>query len=104
MATVASVYSTPRYQRKAEDIMGKKLSSSQRPKISNKRVWASVETDAKSVIESVFEEASRRDAQQKRDWVVVIDGEQHQLKTIKKMAKKYNEDMTIILDFIHVLA
>ena len=58
MATVASVYHVPRYQRLAEDIIGEQRDPPVRPTISDKRVWASVEQDAKTVIESAFIEAS----------------------------------------------
>ena len=68
MATVASVYHVPRYQRRAEDIIG-----------------------------------DQRDPQQQQDWVVLVDGEVHQLKTIKAMAQKQGIELTIVLDFIHVL-
>jgi len=103
MATVASVYSTPRYQRLAEDIIGDKRDSPLRPAIVNKRVWTSVRQDAKSVIASVFEEASQRDPQHQREWVALVDGEAHQLDTINKITKQQNVEVTIVLDFIHVL-
>lgn len=103
MATVASVYHVPRYQRQAEDIIGEQRDPPMRPAISNKRVWASVEQDAKTVIESAFVEASTRDPDQQRTWVVLVDGELHQLATLKAMARKQTVTVTIVLDFIHVL-
>jgi hypothetical protein len=103
MATVASVYHVPRYQRQAEDIIGDQREPPKRPTISDKRVWASVEQDAKTVIESAFKEASTRDPDHQRDWVVLVDGELHQLATLKAMARKQDVTITIVLDFIHVL-
>ena len=103
MATVASVYYVPRYPRRPEDIIGDQRDPPERPKIHDKRVWASVRQDAMSVIASAFAEALGRDPQKQQDWVVLVDGEPHQLKTIKAMAKKQKLDLTIILDFIHVL-
>ncbi len=50
-----------------------------RPKIENKRVWASIERGEKSVIKEAIDEALSRDPQQQRDWVVVVDGEFNQL-------------------------
>ena len=103
MATVASVYHVPRYERRPEDIIGDQRDPPQRPAISDKRVWASVRQDALTVIASAFNEAIGRDPQQEQDWVVLVDGEAHQLNTIKAIAKKQSLRLTIVLDFIHVL-
>jgi hypothetical protein len=103
MATVAAVYSTPRFERRAEQIIALDGDPLQRPAITHKRVWASVEQDAKTVIQSAFDEASRRDPQQQRTWVMLVDGEEHQLDYAKASARKAGVSLTIILDFIHVL-
>lgn len=103
MATVATVYSTPRFERRPEQIIGPELEPLKRPAISNKRVWASVEQDAKTVIASAFEEAARRDPKHQREWVVLVDGEPHQLDYIKASAKRESVAPVVILDFIHVL-
>ncbi|EKU99093.1 hypothetical protein Lepto7375DRAFT_6315 [Leptolyngbya sp. PCC 7375] len=103
MATVASVYHVPRYPRQADDIIGDQRDPPVRPVISDKRVWASVEQDAKTVIEHAFVEASTRDPDHQRDWVVLVDGELHQLATLNAMARKQDVTVTIVLDFIHVL-
>lgn len=103
MATVASVYHVPRYQRRAEDIMGDQRDPPVRPVMSDKRVWASVEQDAKTVIESAFVEATTRDPEHQREWVVLVDGELHQLAVLKAIARKQGVMVTIVLDFIHVL-
>jgi hypothetical protein len=103
MATVASVYSTPRFVRKPEQIIGADIEKPERPAISNKRVWASVRDDSKEVIDSAFEEATRRDPQHQREWVVLVDGSLQQLEAMKAAAKKNKVSLTIVLDFIHVL-
>jgi len=103
MATVASVYSTPRFERTAEDILGESSEPLKRPKIVNKRVWASVRHDARTVIGSAFAEAAQRDPHHNREWVVLVDGEEHQLDSIKAAAKANAVEVTIVLDFIHVL-
>ncbi len=59
MATVASVYSVPRYERQPEDIIGDQRDPPDRPAIHDKGVWASVRQDAKTVIGSAFREAWR---------------------------------------------
>ena len=78
MATVASVYSVAPYPRQPEHIISEGRDPPQRPAIANKRVWARVRQDAKSVIASAFAEASQRDPQHQREWVVLVDGEAHQ--------------------------
>jgi hypothetical protein len=103
MATVAAVYSTPRFERRPEQIIGLNLEPLQRPEIQNKRVWASVEQDAKTVVQSAFDEAARRDPEHQRRWVVLVDGEEQQLDYAKTSARKAGVTVTIILDFIHVL-
>lgn len=103
MATVAAVYSTPRFVRHPEQIIGHNVESPQRPDIANKRVWASVEQDAQTVIGSAFDEAGRRDPQHQREWVVLVDGEERQLDYVKAAAQREGVSVTIILDFIHVL-
>lgn len=103
MATVAAVYQVPRYERQAEDIIGEQRDPPERPALYDKRVWASVEQDAKTVIEQAFAEATQRDPDHQRSWVVLVDGEPHQLATIQAIAKKQGVSVTIVLDFIHVL-
>lgn len=103
MATVASVYSTPRFERRAQQLIGEDKEDLERPKIVNKRVWASVKKNAKDVIGSAFEEAQSRDPMHEREWVVLVDGESHQLSYIKAEAQKHQVNVTIVLDFIHVM-
>jgi len=69
------------------------------PKPHNKRVWASVEKPSIEVIQDMFMEALRRDPQQHRKWVVLIDGQVAQLKMIKKVV---NEGIN--MDFQSALA
>ncbi|MDJ0571698.1 MAG: ISKra4 family transposase [Pleurocapsa sp. MO_192.B19] len=103
MATVASVYSVPRYKRQPSDIIGDQRDPPERPAIHDKRVWASVRQDAKTVIASAFREALQRDPRHQQEWVVLVDGEPHQLNTIKANAQQRAVPVTIVLDFIHVL-
>ena len=103
MATVASVYSVPRFERRPEDIIGDQREELERPAISNKRVWADIRQDAKTVIGSAFSEAARRDPERLREWVVLVDGEERQLEYTKAAAKKAGVEVTIVLDFVHVL-
>jgi len=105
MAQVATVYSALPDIRSPDSIMGNEKSNvSKLPYTKrNKRVWASIENSAEFVIEDAFQEALQRDPEQKREWVVLIDGHPHQLKLIEKVMGVLNIQATIIMDFIHVL-
>ena len=103
MATVASVYTVAPYARSPAAVMSPAEDELPRPKVHNKRVWASVERAAEAVIEDLFAEALRRDPAQQRDWVVLVDGEPHQLARIQAAAARHQVSVTIVMDFIHVL-
>ena len=107
MAQVASVYTVIPHIRTAESVMKSEDEENKvktlRVPARNKRVWASVKRESISVIEEAFTEALQRDPEQKRQWVVVIDGHPAQRKMIEKVAKTLKVKVTIVLDFIHVL-
>jgi len=109
MAEVAAVYAIEPSVRVPEDIVRELRavqeveSDKRRPRPSGKRVWASVERDAKRVIEEAFEEASRRDPERRRRWVVLVDGQEGQLSLIEAVAARMGVQLTIVLDIIHVL-
>jgi hypothetical protein len=105
MALVAAVYTVMPYIRTPESIMKTEDNNVRtiRPPVRNKRVWASVERETEAVIEEAFEEALRRDPEQKRPWVVLVDGLPYQLKLIDKIKKRLKVKATVIMDFIHVL-
>jgi hypothetical protein len=103
MATVAAVYSIETEQRTAEQIMGHPTEPPARPRATNKRVWASVEKDPDEVIRAAIEEALCRDPTQNRHWVILVDGQEHQLELILSLTEPYTAQMTLVLDFIHVL-
>ena len=108
MAQVATVYTVKAHERTAESIM--KCSSAKesnvthfRPRVRNKRVWASVEREAIAVIEEAFLEALQRDPKQSRKWIILVDGHPHQIKQIKRAMKRFKVKAVLIQDFIHVL-
>ncbi|NBO39812.1 ISKra4 family transposase [bacterium] len=108
MAQVATVYTVKAHERTAESIMKCSPANDNnisylRPRVRNKRVWASVQRDAIAVIEEAFREALQRDPQQSREWVILVDGHPHQIKQIKKVMKRLKVKAVIIQDFIHVL-
>lgn len=112
MATVAAVYSIAPHVRTAEDVMGsldsggKEKSTglpAERPHARNKRVWSSVVDTPEHVTREVFREAQRRDPEKKRTWVGLVDGDPHQIDRIQEQSRKVGVELTLILDFIHVL-
>lgn len=114
MAQVAAIYDIEPHCRAPAQIIDCSASSSPdetmapqpkppRPKPSNKRVWASVEKSIEPVMEQLFEEALNRDPEQKRPWVMLIDGHEDQLRVIERLMEKNEVVLTIILDLIHVM-
>jgi hypothetical protein len=109
MATVAAVYDLARAARGPADVLGElrpvRDTAKPRPRAWNKRVWASVDKSAEAVTSEVFEEAHRRDPEHKRRWVVLVDGDRHQIARVRAEAKRRGlaADLTIVVDFIHVL-
>jgi hypothetical protein len=55
------------------------------------------------VTEEVFQEARRRDPEGKRPWVMLVDGHEGQLEDIHVAIERHGIEVTLILDFIHVL-
>jgi hypothetical protein len=107
MAQVAAVYSVPPWVRTPMDVLNglrpAKEKAIDRPKVHNKRVWASITNAPAKVIDEAFREARARDPELKRRWVVLVDGNEDQLALVKKIAKKHGVVVTIVLDLIHVL-
>ena len=104
MATAAAVYTVGASVRSPEQVMSSSGEDKpKRPEVKNKRVWASVERGEKKVVSEAIEEALSRDPDQRRDWVVVVDGEINPLKTIHEKLKASEASATVIVDFIHVL-
>lgn len=109
MATVATVYTIAPHVRAAEEVIRPpkpKLVSdgSKRPRPEHKRVWASLEKTPDQVMTQAVREALWRDPKgQTKHWVVLVDGQEHQLKTLHKVFRRYGRFApTVVLDFIHV--
>ena len=103
MATVASVYEVDPYQRKAEQIMGLDEPETIRPKVRNKRVWASLRQSLAEVVEQLFAEAQRRDPLHERTWLVLVDGQEAQLGEVEMAIATHRADTVVIQDFVHAL-
>lgn len=105
MATVASVYEATPHYRTAEQIMGVDGSEpSARPPILNKRIWASLRQTPAEVIEQMFTEAKRRDPEHKRPWLILVDGQEAQLREVYAAMDRHCSDKVVVIqDFVHVL-
>jgi len=107
MAQVATVYSIAPFPRSAADIVHTMRDAAEvdtrRPRPTGKRVWASVEKSQRAVIREAFEEALKRDPDQLRRWVVLVDGEPKQLRAVKAEARRAGVVVTILVDIVHVL-
>jgi hypothetical protein len=73
------------------------------PRAKNKWVTASVVDDAAHVLNDVFDEAERRDPAHRRTWVALVDGNNHQIDRVKAEAADRGVEVTVLIDFIHVL-
>jgi hypothetical protein len=107
MAEVAVVYTVAKWPRTPLDILHElrplRDVSRPRPIVRNKRVWASVEQSIDVVVGDAFADAFARDPEQKRRWVVLLDGNKDQLAAVTKTARRTGAQVTIVVDLIHVL-
>ncbi|MCC6997991.1 MAG: hypothetical protein IT370_25485 [Deltaproteobacteria bacterium] len=66
-------------------------------------MWPSVEHTTQQVIDDAFAEALRRDPEQRRRWVVLVDGQRDQLRRVQRAVAKTGAKITTVLDIVHVL-
>jgi hypothetical protein len=107
MATVATVYTIAPFVRTPEQVARglapiHEAEKVRRPRPESKRVWASLEKTPEEVIEQAFEEAQKRDPNHEKTWVALVDGNETQLEILPRLAQKYQVDLTVVLDLIHV--
>lgn len=106
MAEVAAVYDVAPHVRTVEDVITElrpvHAVRPQRPRPKNKRVWASIRKSLEQTVAEGFDDAERRDPEHRRRWVALVDGNQQQIKAIRREAKRRGVEVTLVLDFIHV--
>ncbi len=107
MAEVACVYDLTPLPRTAADILPAddqpRSEAHAAPTAHGKWLTASVTDDAATVIAAGFAEATRRDPDQKRAWVALVDGNRHQIDRIRAEARARSRTVPIVVDFVHVL-
>jgi len=106
MATVASVYTIAPFVRKPQELVFEThpaRAETPRPRPEQKRVWASIKKSPEEVIEEVFQEADYRDPKHQKPWIGLVDGNKHQIRILRQIAKKKGIKLTLIVDVIHVI-
>ena len=104
LAEVGAVYHAAPVPRTAADILaGSGQPHQPAPVAVDKWLTASVIDDAATVISAVFDEADRRDPNHQLTRIALVDGNNHQIDRIHTEAAARGIDITIIVDFIHVL-
>jgi hypothetical protein len=104
--TPEEIISTPAQKRrknKAQASKPKRKEKPREPQARGKWLTASVTDDIPAVIAAAFDEAERRDPQHKREWPVLIDGNNTQIEAVTAEAARRGVTVTIVIDFIHVL-
>ena len=107
MAEVGAVYDITPIPRCPTDVLPgddtQRAQATAGPTARNKWLTASVVDDAATVVTAIFDEADRRDPNQQRTWIALVDGNIHQILRIQAEATNRNVTVTIIIDFVHVL-
>jgi hypothetical protein len=74
------------------------------PKAVSRRYRVDIAADRSASIGWLFDEATRRDPGQVRDWVALVDGDNHQIRLIEaEAAARGITGPVILIDLIHVL-
>ena len=105
MATVAAVYDLTPVPRTPADVLpaDDDTAPTAAPAAAGKWLMASVVNDTATVVQAMFAQADRRDPDHTRTWVALVDGNNHQIDRINTEARTRSVDVTIIVDFVHVL-
>jgi hypothetical protein len=107
MAEIGAVYDANPAPRTPADILAcaqpEGYEPAPGPAARNKWLTASVVKAPAEVIARIFQEAQRRDPKHRRTWVALVDGANHQIDRIKFEARKREVNVTIVVDFVHVL-
>jgi len=73
------------------------------PEAVNRRYAVDIAADRSATIGWLFDEAERRDPARARDWVALVDGDNHQIRLVEAEAAARGARVTILIDLIHVL-
>jgi hypothetical protein len=107
MAVVTAVYDAAPAVRSPADVMptGATERATRRPgpKAVNRQIDASIVDSTAPMTRRLFDRAQQRDPNHLRRWIVLVDGNNHQIDRIKAEAHTHGVRINLILDFVHVL-
>lgn len=107
MAVVTALYDAAPAVRTPADIMpaGAVERAERRPgpKAVNRELDASIVDSTAPMVTRLFDRADKRDPTHQRRWVVLVDGNNHQIDRVRSEAHTHGVKVTIIVDFVHVL-
>jgi hypothetical protein len=107
MAVVTAVYDAAPAVRDPADIMpadaAERAARRPGPKAVNRELDASIIDSTLPMTARLFDRAQQRDPTHQRRWIVLVDGNNHQIDRIHAEAHKHQVKVNIIVDFVHVL-
>lgn len=109
MAALACVYDAAPAPRRPHDVIavpgGRTGVRALRkgPRARAKWLTASIDRDAAAVIAAAFDQAEARDPAHRRCWVVLVDGDRHQIDLVEAEAARRKVTIHLIVDLIHVI-
>jgi hypothetical protein len=107
MAVVTAVYDAAPAVRSPADVMPtgtiERATRRPGPRAVNRQVDASIVDSTAPTARRLFDRAQQRDPHHLRRWIVLVDGNNHQIDRIKAEAHAHGVRINLILDFVHVL-
>ena len=73
------------------------------PRAANRWYIADITASCAETIAALFDHAERRDPGHARTWIALVDGANHQIDVITAEAARRGIEVTILVDFIHVI-
>jgi hypothetical protein len=108
MATVTAVYDTTPVPRHGADVLPRTAAeraarTRAAPRAERREVHASLKHTTAEMITALFDLAEQRDPDHRRRWIVLVDGNNHQIERARHEAAKRGVHIDIVIDFVHVL-
>lgn len=112
IAEVACVFEVIPGPRTPEQVMaghhggegGEKAQDKPAPRAVSRRYRADIAADRSAAVSWLFDEGERRDPVHARDWIALVDGDNHQIRLIQaEAAARGVTGLVILIDLIHVL-
>jgi len=73
------------------------------PEAVNRRYRADITADRSESVTWLFDQAELRDPRHERNWIALVDGDNHQIALIEAEAARRGVTVTILIDLIHVM-